>query len=42
MHMRAPSFIHVHALPIAARGHLVADLIAILASFDPVMGEVDR
>jgi len=42
MHMRAPSFIHVHALPVAAKGHLLADLIAILASFDPVMGEVDR
>lgn len=42
MHMRSPSFIHVHALPVAAKGHLVADLVAILASFDPVMGEVDR
>lgn len=42
MHMRAPSFIHVHALPVVAKGHLVADLVAILASFDPVMGEVDR
>jgi NADH-quinone oxidoreductase subunit D len=42
MHMRAPSFIHVHALPVVAKGHLIADLVAILASFDPVMGEVDR
>lgn len=42
MHMRSPSFIHVHALPVVAKGHLVADLVAILASFDPVMGEVDR
>ncbi len=42
MHMRSPSFIHVHALPIAARGHLIADLVAILASFDTVLGEVDR
>jgi NADH-quinone oxidoreductase subunit D len=42
MHMRAPSFIHVHAMPVAAKGHLIADLVAILASFDPVMGEVDR
>ncbi len=42
MHVRAPSFIHVHALPIVAKGHLIADLVAILASFDPVMGEVDR
>ncbi len=42
MHMRAPSFIHVHALPVVSKGHLIADLVAILASFDPVMGEVDR
>lgn len=42
MHVRAPSFIHVHALPVVAKGHLIADLVAILASFDPVMGEVDR
>jgi NADH-quinone oxidoreductase subunit D len=25
-----------------APGHLLADLIAILASIDPVMGDVDR
>ncbi|MGQ9463360.1 MAG: NADH dehydrogenase (quinone) subunit D [Candidatus Fervidibacter sp.] len=42
MHVRAPSFIHVHALPVVVKGHLIADLVAILASFDPVMGEVDR
>ena len=41
-HMRAPSFVNLQALPIMSKGYLIADLIAIIASLDPVMGEVDR
>jgi len=41
-HFRAPSFASLHALGPCAEGGLVADLVAIIGSFDPVMGEVDR
>jgi NADH-quinone oxidoreductase subunit D len=41
-HMRAPSFVNLQAVPVIAKGYLIADLIAIIASLDPVMGEVDR
>jgi NADH-quinone oxidoreductase subunit D len=40
--IRPPSFINLSALPKMAEGHLLADLIAINASVDIVMGEVDR
>jgi NADH-quinone oxidoreductase subunit D len=42
VHERAPTFANVQALPLMAEGALIADLIAIIASTDPVMGEVDR
>lgn len=42
MHMRSSSFSTLQALPLMSRGHLVADLVAILGSVDMVMGEVDR
>lgn len=41
-HERAPSFANLQALPYMAKGGLVADLIAIIASIDPILGEVDR
>jgi len=40
--VRTPSFFNLQALPQAARGHFFQDLVAILASFDPVLGDVDR
>jgi NADH-quinone oxidoreductase subunit D len=42
IHMRAPSFVNVQALPHMMRGGLVADAVAIISSVDPVLGEVDR
>jgi NADH-quinone oxidoreductase subunit D len=42
VHVRAPSFAHVQALPVMMTDSLVADLIATLASSDPVLGDVDR
>jgi NADH-quinone oxidoreductase subunit D len=42
VHFRPPSFINLQSLPHMARGGLVADLVALIASIDPVMGEVDR
>ena len=40
--IRAPSFVNLQSLPVIARGHMISDLVAILASIDFVMGECDR
>jgi len=40
--IRPPSFINLSALSKMAEGHLLSDLVAINASVDIVMGEVDR
>ncbi|MDQ3857452.1 MAG: NADH dehydrogenase (quinone) subunit D [Actinomycetota bacterium] len=42
VHFRAPSFVALQGTATFVRDSLVADMIAILASLDPVMGEVDR
>ncbi len=42
LHVRAPSFANLQVLPVIAKGALVADLVAMIGSLDPVMGEVDR
>ncbi|HYU21187.1 MAG TPA: NADH dehydrogenase (quinone) subunit D [Chloroflexota bacterium] len=42
VHERAPSFANLQAISLVAQGGLVADLIAIISSIDPIMGEVDR
>jgi NADH-quinone oxidoreductase subunit D len=42
VHMRPASFSALQAFPAMAKGHLVADIIAIMGSIDMVMGEVDR
>jgi NADH-quinone oxidoreductase subunit D len=40
--VRPPCFVNLSILPDASRGYYVADFIAIMGSFDFVMGEVDR
>lgn len=42
IHVRAPSFVNIQALPHMMRGGLVADAVAVISSIDPVLGEVDR
>ena len=42
VHERAPSFNNLQAIAHMAEGGLVADLVAVIATIDPVMGEVDR
>ena len=40
--MRDPSFVSLQAIPKLMPGHLIADTMAVMASFDPVMGGVDK
>ena len=40
--MRDPRFISLQAMPKVMPGRLVADTMAVMASFDPVMGGVDK
>ena len=42
VHWRTPSFDNLSVLSKIVKGHLVADLIAILASVDIVLGDIDR
>jgi NADH-quinone oxidoreductase subunit D len=42
VHLRDPSFVNLQAVSIASEGGLVADIVATVASLDPVMGGVDR
>lgn len=39
---RAPSFAHLQAMDFMCKGHMLADVSAILGSIDIVFGEVDR
>jgi NADH-quinone oxidoreductase subunit D len=41
-HLRDPSFVNLQALPAMCEGGMIADVIAAVASIDPVMGGVDR
>lgn len=40
--VRGPSFVNLSALPKMVEGHLLADVIAVNASLDIVLGEIDR
>jgi NADH-quinone oxidoreductase subunit D len=40
--VRPPSFVNLQAFDKMVRGHLVADVVAIIGTLDIVLGEVDR
>jgi len=40
--IRAPGFAHLQTLDHLSKGHLMADIAAILGSLDIVFGEIDR
>ena len=42
VHIRDPSFVNLQTMPAMSEGGMVADVIAAVASIDPVMGGVDR
>jgi len=40
--IRAPGFSHLQGLDFMAKGHMLADLVACIATLDVVFGEIDR
>ena len=40
--IKAPGFAHLSAMDFLCRGHMLADVSAILGSLDIVVGEIDR
>jgi NADH-quinone oxidoreductase subunit D len=42
IHVRAPSFINLQAIPLLMRGASMSDAITMISTVDPVLGEVDR
>ncbi len=42
VHWRTPSFVNLQVLPLLAKGHLVADLVALIGTIDIVLGDTDR
>ena len=40
--LRSPGFAHLSAMDKMARGHLIADVVAIIGTMDIVFGEIDR
>ncbi|MCX7684813.1 MAG: NADH-quinone oxidoreductase subunit D [Acetobacteraceae bacterium] len=40
--IRAPGFAHLQAMEALAKGHMLADAVAIIGSLDIVFGEIDR
>jgi NADH-quinone oxidoreductase subunit D len=42
VHLRDPSFVNLQAVPALTEGGMISDVVASVASIDPVMGGVDR
>ncbi|MDH5595080.1 MAG: NADH-quinone oxidoreductase subunit D, partial [Gammaproteobacteria bacterium] len=40
--MRAPGFAHISAMDEMVRGHMLADVVAVIGTMDIVFGEIDR
>ena len=42
MKIRSPSFCNLQALPYLVKGQMISDVVAIIGSIDPIMGEADK
>jgi NADH-quinone oxidoreductase subunit D len=42
MKIRPPGFVHLSAMDEMARGHMIADAVAVIGTMDVVFGEIDR
>jgi len=42
LRIRSPSFVNLSALPEMCRGHMIADVVAIIGTIDLVLGDCDR
>jgi NADH-quinone oxidoreductase subunit D len=40
--IRSPSFMNLQSLPLLLKGRMISDVVAIIGSIDPVMGEADK
>ncbi len=40
--IRSPSFMNLQALPMMLKGGMISDVVAVIGSLDPVMGEADK
>ncbi len=40
--IRSPSFMNLQAMPVMLKGGMISDVVAIIGSVDPVMGEADK
>jgi NADH-quinone oxidoreductase subunit D len=40
--LRSPRFCHLSAMDEMSRGHMIADVVAIIGTMDIVFGDVDR
>jgi NADH-quinone oxidoreductase subunit D len=41
-HIRSPGFVHLAALDMMSRGHMLADAVSNIGALDIVFGEIDR
>jgi NADH-quinone oxidoreductase subunit D len=40
--IHSPSFCNLQAIPLLCKGAMISDVVAIIGSLDPVMGEADK
>jgi NADH-quinone oxidoreductase subunit D len=41
-HLRAPGFAHLSSMDAIVKGHMLADVVAMIGTYDVVFGEIDR
>ncbi|MCB9948521.1 MAG: NADH-quinone oxidoreductase subunit D [Rhodospirillaceae bacterium] len=41
-HIRSPGYVHLQALELMSKGHMLADVVSIIGATDIVFGEIDR